>query len=127
MKKSLVLVFALAFLFPMAVQAQEGAKFGPLIALKMDKHVVEDVLVNGDNIYVKVAKDSWNASFTVRISNKNGADYWKWSDDKPEMVVRVYQGPKSDKLGYTYRINTSANYIEYYKGGKLVLQLERMK
>jgi putative heme degradation protein len=127
MKKFFVLVLAAAFLFPMAVQAQEGAKFGPFTALKLDKQVVEDLLVNGDNIYIKVAKDSWSASFTVKISNKNGAEYRKWADDKPEMVVKVYQAPKSDKLGYTYRINTSANYIEYYKDGKLVLQLERMK
>jgi hypothetical protein len=127
MKKSFVLVLAVAFLFPMAVQAQEGAKFGPFIALKMDKQVVEDVLVSGDNIYVKVAKDFWNTSFTVKISNKNGHDYRKWAGDKPEMVVKVYQSPKSDRLGYTYRINTTATYVEYYNDGKLVLQLERMK
>jgi hypothetical protein len=127
MKKFFVVVLALAFLFPLAVQAQEGAKFGPFTALKMDKQVVEDVIADGDNIYVKVAKDSWNASFTVKISNKNGAEYRKWAGDKPEMVVKVYQGPKSDKLGYTYRISTSAKYIEFYKEGKLVLQLERMK
>jgi putative heme degradation protein len=127
MKKFLILVLALAFFFPMAVQAQEGAKFGPFTALKMDKQVVQDVLVIGDNVYVKVAKDYWNAGFTVKISNKNGADYRKWSDGKPEMVVRVYQGPKSDKMGYTYRINTTANYLEYYQDGKLVLQLERIK
>jgi len=127
MKKFLVLVLALAFFVPFAVLAQEGMKFGPFTALKMDKQVVEGVVVEGDSVYVKVAKDFWGASFTVKISNKNGADYRKWSGDKTEMVVKVYQGPKADKQGHTYRIATSAKYIEFYKEGNLVLQLERVK
>lgn len=127
MKKFFVAALALVFLFPFAVPAQEGTKFGPFTALKIDKQVVEGVVVDGDSLYVKVAKDFWGASFTVKISNKNGADYRKWSGDKTEMVVKVYQGPKADKQGHTYRIATSAKYIEFYKEGKLVLQLERMK
>ncbi len=127
MKKAFVVVFALAFFLPIALQAQEGAKFGAFTALKMDKQVVEGVVADGDNVYVKAAKDSWNASFTVKISNKNGADYRKWSDGKSEMAVKVYQGPKADKQGHTYRISTSAKYIEFFKEGKLVLQLERTK
>jgi len=127
MKRFFVVVLALAFLFPIVVQAQEGTRFGPFTALKMDKQVVEGVVADGDNVYVKVAKDFWSASFTVKISNKNGADYRKWSGDKTEMVVKVYQGPKANKQGHTYRISTSAKYIEFYKEGNLVLQLERMK
>jgi hypothetical protein len=127
MKKFFVVVLALAFLFPFAAQAQEGTKFGPFTALKMDKQVVEGVVVDGDNVYLKVAKDFWNASFSVKISNKNGADYRKWSGDKTESVVKVYQGQKANIQGHTYRVNTSAKYIEFYKEGKLVLQLERQK
>ena len=93
----------------------------------MDKQVVEGVVVDGDNVYLKVAKDFWNASFSVKISNKNGADYRKWSGYKTEIVVKVYQGQKANKQGHTYRVSTSAKYIEFYKEGKLVLQLERQK
>jgi hypothetical protein len=127
MRKLFVAVLAFAFLCPIAVQAQEPAKFGPFSALKMDNQVVQGVAVDGDNVYVKVAKDFWNASFTVRISNKNGADYRKWSGDKTEMVVKVYQTDKVNKQGYTYKINSSAKFIEYHMDGKLVLQLERTK
>jgi hypothetical protein len=127
MKKGLIVVLALTFLFPSAVLAQEGTKFGPFTALKIDKQAVEGVVVDGDSIYVKVAKDFWGANFTVKISNKNGADYRKWSGDKTEMVVKVYQGPKASKQGHTYRIATTAKYVEFYKEGKLVLQLERIK
>jgi hypothetical protein len=127
MRKLFIAVLAFAFLCPIAVQAQEPPKFGPFIALKMDKQVVEGVVVDEDNVYVKVAKDFWNASFTVKISNKNGADYRKWSGDKTEMLVRVYQTDKVNKQGYTYKINSSAKFIEYHEDGKLVLQLERTK
>lgn len=127
MKKFFVAVLALAFFVPYAARAQEGTTFGPFTALKIDKQVVEGVVVDGENLYVKVAKDFWSASFTVKISNQNGADYRKWSGDKTDLVVKVYQGPKADKLGHTYRIATSARYIEFYKEGTLVLQLERRK
>jgi hypothetical protein len=127
MRKLFVAVLAFAFLCPIAVQAQESTKFGPFTALKMHKQVVEGVVVDGDNVYVKVSKDFRNASFTVKISNKNGADYRKWSGDKTEMVVKVYQTDKVNKQGYTYKINSSAKFIEYHKDGKLVLQLERTK
>jgi hypothetical protein len=127
MRKLFVAVLAFAFLCPIAVQAQEPPKFGPFIALKLDKQVVEGVVVEEDNVYVKVDKDFWNASFTVKISNKNGADYRNWFGDKTEMVVKVYQTDKVNKQGYTYKINSSARFIEYHMDGRLVLQIERTK
>ncbi len=127
MRKLFVAVLAFAFLCPSAVQAQGPATFGPFTALQMDKQVVEGVVADGDSVYVKVAKVFWNVSFTVKISNKNEADYRKWSGDRTEMVVNVYQTDKVNKQGYTYRINTSARFIEYHMGGKLVLHLERTK
>jgi len=127
MRKLFVAVLAFAFLCPIAVQAQEPATFGPFTALKIDKQVVQGVVADGDNVYVKVAEDFRDASFTVKISNKNGTDYRKWYGDKTEMVVKVYQTDKINKQGYTYKINSSARFIEYHMDGKLVLQLERTK
>ena len=125
MKKLFVTALALVLLCPIAAQAQDPARFGTFTALKMDKQVIEGVVVDGNDVYVKVDKNFWNASFTVKISNKNGADYRKWLGDKPEMVVKVYQTDKINKKGYTYKINSSARFIEYHMGGKLVLHLER--
>ena len=127
MKRFFVVLSAFAFLLSAAVQAQEGTPFGPFTALKMDQRVVEGVVVDGDDLYVKVAQGFWGASFTVKISNQNGADYRKWSGDQTERVVKVYQSPKANKQGHTYRINTSAKYIEFYTEGNLVLHLERMR
>jgi len=127
MKRMLFLVLTLMVLVPLTVQAQDKAKFGPFTALNLDAQIVEDVRVEGDNVYVKVQPDSRNASFTVKVADGNMADYRKWYDGTSEMAVKVYQGQQTDKQGYTYRISTTAKYIEYYLQGKLILQLERAK
>ncbi len=126
MKRMLLSVLALMIMVPLTVQAQDKAKYGPFTALKLDAQIVEDVRVEGGNVYVKVQPDSRNASFIVKVADSNMADYRKWYDGTSEMVVKVYQGPKANKEGYTYRVSTTAKYIEYYLDGKLILQLERV-
>jgi hypothetical protein len=125
-----MLFSALALLvmaLPLTVLAQDKAEFGPFKALKLDAQVVEDVRVEGDNVYVKVQPGSRSASFTVKIADGNMADYRKWHDGSPEKAVKVYQSRQTDKQGYTYRVNTAARYIEYYLEGRLILQLERVR
>lgn len=125
MKKMLFAMLALMITVPLTVQAQDKTKYGPFTALKLDAQVVEDVRVEGDNVYVKVQPDSRNAAFTVKVADSNMADYRKWYDGTSEMAVKVYQGQQTNKQGYTYRVSTTAKYIEYYRDGKLILQLER--
>jgi hypothetical protein len=74
-----------------------------------------------------VPPDLRSATFTVKVADSNMADYRKWYDGTSEMTVKVYQGQQTDKQGYTYRVSTTAKYIEYYLDGKLILQLERAK
>jgi hypothetical protein len=126
MKKMLFPVLALMVMVPLTVQAQDQAKYGPFTALKLDAQVVEDVRVEGDNVYVKVQPDLRSATFTVKVADSNMADY-RMVDGTSEMTVKVYQGQQTDKQGYTYRVSTTAKYIEYYLDGKLILQLERAK
>jgi hypothetical protein len=127
MKQAIFAMMALMVMVPLAAQAQDKATYGAFTALKLDPQVVQDVLADGNNLYVKVQPNWRNAGFTVKASNRNMADYRKWHDGTPEMAVRVYQSDKSDKQGCTYRVNTTAPYIEYYLEGRLILQLERVK
>jgi hypothetical protein len=127
MKRMLFPVLALIIMAPLTVQAQDKATYGPFTALKLDAQIVEDVRVEGDNIYVKVHPDARSANFTVKVADQNMADYRKWYNGTHEMVVKVYQGPKDGKQGHTYRVSTTAPYIEYYLDGKLILQLKRVK
>ena len=101
-------------------------KFGDFTAIKMDKEVVGDVFTQGNDIYVKIDKPHWDATFRVKISNENMSGYRKWSSGDEAMTVKVYQSQKENRQGYTYRINTAAKYVEYWMDGKLVLHLERM-
>jgi hypothetical protein len=120
-------MMVLMVMVPLTVQAQGKAAYGPFTALKLDTQIVEDVLVEGDNLYVKVQSNWRTAGFTVKASNQNMADYRKWYDGTSEMAVKVYQSEKNNKQGCTYRISTTAPYIEYYVDGRLILQLERVK
>jgi hypothetical protein len=122
MKKWLIVISVLACLVSFSAQAQE---FGDFSALKMDKEVVDEVLPQGNDIYVKINQAHWDAAFQVKISDENQSGYRKWSSGEDEMTVKVYQSQKENRQGYTYRINTAAKYVEYWMDGKLVLHLER--
>jgi hypothetical protein len=118
-------MLALFLLVPAAVQAQQGANPGTFSAIKMDQDVVDHVLTEGDDIFVKVHNDYWDAEFVVKISNENMAGYRQWLNGSWEYPTQVYRSNQKGKQGYTYRINTAAKYVEYWTGGKLVLHLMR--
>ena len=126
MKKWLIVVLVLFCWASVPALAQPLAQqYGPFTALSVDKEVVEDVFTQGNDIYVKINKNFWNETFTVKISNGNKSEYRTWLNGQDEMQVKVYQSQKENRQGYTYRVNTTAKYVEYWMDGKLVLHLER--
>ena len=127
MKKRFVLLLALSLFVPLTVGAQSGPSYGPFSAIKMDQAVVQDVLVQDGNIYVKVAEDYWDKDFIVKISNEDMAYYRNWLNGGPEMPTKVYRSQQRNLQGYTYRINTAARFVEYWMDGRLILHLERMQ
>jgi hypothetical protein len=128
MKKAVVMIgVAILFLFPLSAFAQQSPTYGPYAAIGIDKAVVEAVLVQGNDIYVKVSPSYWQSEFTVKGSLKNKEMYWTWANGTKEMPVNVYQSQSKNMQGYTYRINTNAKFVEYWTGGKLVLHLEKVK
>ena len=126
-KRFVVLLLALSLFVPLTVGAQSGPNYGPFSAIKMDRAVVEDVLVQDSDIYVKVAKDSWGKNFIVKISNEDMAYYRNWQNGGPEMPTKIYRSQQHNLHGYTYRINTAARFIEYWMDGSLILHLERKR
>ncbi len=123
MRVLLSVMLALCLFVPATVQAQQGA--GTFSAIKMDQDVVDHVLTEGNDIYVKVQPDYWDAEFIVKISNENMASYRQWLNGSSEYPTQVYRSNQKGKQGYTYRINTGAKYVEYWTGGKMVLHLMR--
>lgn len=122
MKKAFVAALVLFCWVSVPAQAQQ---YGPFTALSVDKQVVEDVFAQGDDIYVKIDNQFQNATFSVKISDENKSHYRTWLNGQDEMQVKVYQSQNKNREGYTYRINTTAKYVEYWMDGKLVLHLER--
>jgi hypothetical protein len=128
MKKAVVAVgVVILFLFPLSALAQQGPTYGPYVAISIDKTVVEDVLVEENGLYVKVAPTYWGSEFIVKGSTMNNEMYTTWANGTNEMPVKVYQSQSKNKQGFTYRINTGAKFIEYWTGGKLVLHLEKVE
>jgi hypothetical protein len=124
--KGLFAVLLISALFmPMGVLAQEETRCGDFSALTMDEEVVSDIFCEGNDIYLKINKAFWDADFIVRLSNANQMDYRAWLNGELDRVVKVYRSQQTDKQGYTYRINTSARFVEYWMGERLVLHLER--
>lgn len=121
------LFFVMAFLFCLVSVQAAAQQHGDFSVLEIDRNVVEDVFVQGNNIYLKVDKACWEDDFTVKISNENMAGYRTWLGGEEEMPVKVYRSPKENRQGYTYRVNTEAKYVEYWTNGKLVLHLERIE
>jgi len=118
-------VFAIASLFCLVSVHAGAQQHGEFSVLRIDRNVVEDVFVQGNDIYVKVDKAHWGEIFTVRISNENMAGYRTWFTGEEGMPVEVYRSERENRQGYTYRVNTAAKYVEYWTNGKLVLHLER--
>ena len=125
MKGPFAVLLILALFMPVRVLAQEETRCGGFSALTMDDEVVSHVFSEGNDIYVKIHKGYWDADFIVRLSNANQTDYRTWLNGELDRVVKVYRSQQTDKQGYTYRINTTAGFVEYWMGERLVLHLER--
>ena len=126
-RTALPLLLVLVCFFAAVTWAGEGDQYGPFTAIKMDPEVVRDVVVEDNDIYVKVAESYWGEEFIVKISNDYMTNYRQWLNGSWEMPVLVYQSQQKNKQGYTYRINTGAGFVEYWTSGKLVLLLERVQ
>ena len=125
MKPALFLALPLCLALAVSLAAREETRFGAFTAIQIDRDVVEDVQVDGDDVYVKVASKYHGSTFTVKISNARSEGYRSFADGQNEMPVKVYQSQQKNRLGHTYRVNTAARFIEYWTDGKLVLHLER--
>lgn len=127
MKK--VCYISVAFLFLMvcvAAHAQQGMRYGSFFAIQLNNNYVDHVVAEGNDIYVKIKPAHQEANIIVRLSNENMNNYRTWLNGETEKEIKVYRSQIRNKKGYTYRINSSAPYIEYWADGYLILQLERI-
>lgn len=126
-KSFAVLVLALLVLAAgtAPVQAVQSVIHGPYSAIEMDPEIVKAITTENGDLYVRISQEYRDQSFVVKISDEYLADYRQWLNGDSKMPVRVYRSRDHDKQGYTYRINTTARYVEYWMNGDLILHLKR--
>jgi hypothetical protein len=107
----------LAFVFAMPVLAAQDI----FNVLSQDTSIVMDVRTEDNNVWIKLAPANLSDELTLRISNKNQDFYRSWFTGETDLVSSGFRGDSA----WSDRVETSANYIEYWHQGVMVLHLER--
>ena len=115
MKNILVGMFALLITFSSAADEL------PFDILVQDESVVEAVRAEDNDVWIRLSKEHVESTITVKISSKNGDFYRNWFTGSTDMVSSGYRGTDT----WSDRVQTTANFIEYWKDGVLVLHLQR--
>jgi len=108
-----------------------ASRYGNYTAVFIDKKIVKDVIVQADGIYVQLDRQTCQERLDaggIRVfkSSQDGLDYSTWSDNNRIKKVSLSNATKKGaKKEYTWRIQTSAKFIEYHVGYDLVLRLKR--
>lgn len=106
-----------------AEEATEERDFGPWTAVVFVEKYIQDVRVSGDDIFIKLQPDHRNDQLTMKNSMTEGGPYRKWFNGEVEFVAQENSGRPANS--WTDRMQTSANFIDYYSDGKLFLRLKR--
>lgn len=120
---TLMLVFAALTVGLTRAETTSNREFGPWDAVVFDDKIVQDVRVSGDDIFIKLQPDHRNAKLTMKNSMQRGGPYRKWFNGEEVFVAQENSGRAAN--AWSDRMQTSANYIEYYADGKQFLVLKR--
>ncbi|MFQ3322918.1 MAG: hypothetical protein ACI90U_000734 [Pseudomonadales bacterium] len=116
MKNALALL-VLVFVFAMPVLAAQEL----FNVLSQDTSIVTDIRTEENNVWIKLAPANLSDELTLRISNQNQDSYRSWFTGDLDLVSKGFRG----KGSWSDRVETGANYIEYWHNGVIVLHLER--
>jgi len=122
----LVLTVALGSLSVHSSRAGEPTKersFAPWQAVLFEDKFVQNVKVSGDDIFIMLQPAHRNDKITMKASMAKGGPYRKWFTGKEVLESQQNDGRAADI--WSDRIQSSANYLEYFANGKLVLHLKR--
>lgn len=101
----------------------EKKEFGPFQAVVFNQEIIQDVRIKGDDIFIKLQPDHRNDTLTMKNSMQAGGPYRKWFNGEVVFVAQENAGRAAN--AWTDRMQSSANYIDYYSDGKLFLRLKR--
>jgi len=102
----------------------EHPRFGPFEALVFDQEYLQDVKFEDGRIYLKRQPNHRKEAITLRNSMANRDAYRKWFNDKTDLVSPANAGHPEN--AWTDWVETSANYVEYWVGERMILHLHRV-
>ena len=111
------LILLVGFLMMAPVHAEQNI----FKVLSQDKNLVTDVRSEDKNVWIKLATDNLSDEIIVRISNKDKDFYRPWFTGDVDLESKGFRGNGV----WSDRVQTEANYIEYWHNGSLVLHLQR--
>jgi hypothetical protein len=112
---------ALMVLIGLLMMAPAHAEQTLFNVLAQDTNLVKDIRSEGDNVWIKLATANLADEITVRISNKDKDFYRPWFNGSVDLESKGFRGNDV----WTDRVQTEANFIEYWHNGTLVLHLQR--
>ena len=105
-----------------APTAKESPSFGTYTTLSIESNIVKDVKVTDTGrIFLLLNPDFKENEIILKNSMGHKSGYRKWFNGELELVSPVNQGKAPNE--YTDWVETTANYIEYYMEGTLILHL----
>ena len=96
---------------------------GPFEVLVIDMDFLQGVSYMNGRIYLKRQVDHRAEAITLRASMLQGEAYRQWSHGEYDLVSPAHAGHQPN--GWTDWVETTANYVEYWVGDKLILHLKR--
>ncbi|MCH6256904.1 hypothetical protein MLD52_10120 [Puniceicoccaceae bacterium K14] len=107
-----------------AIGAEGSQKsFGPYETITFNEEVLQDVKVDKEgNILLQLNPDFKDREIVVKISNQLFKNYREWWHGELELVSPAHNGKAAN--GWTDRVKTQANFIEYWMDGDIFLHLQ---
>ncbi len=105
--------------------AERPARFGVYEAVTIKRAVVHDVKTDKEgNVFLQLMSVHKDKELVVKISNEYFSSYRTWWHGEIELVSPANAGKQPYE--WTDRVQTQANYIEYWMDGEVFLHLRRL-
>lgn len=125
-RRHLPISLALAAIFSLVLhtEAKEPETYGPYTALERNAEIVKDVKVSETGrIYLLLNPTHKEKEIVLKNSQQFKAGYRNWYNGEKDLVSAANQGKAPNE--FTDWVETSANYIEYYMDGDIILHLAK--
>lgn len=108
-----------------SIPTKPAATFGPYQVITINPDIVRDIKVTeNDRVYLLLNPEVKEKEIILKNSTSLKSGYRKWFNGEYELVSAANQGKAPNE--FTDWVETTANYIEYYMDGGLILHLGKI-